>query len=52
MHPADTADRIRPLADYFHCLYFSTHYPFAVASFYRDFHDMTDEEVLKYFEDG
>jgi len=50
--PADTADRIRPLADCFHCLYFSTHYPFAVASFYHDFHDMTDEEVLKYLEDG
>jgi putative phosphoribosyl transferase len=50
--PADTADRIKPLVDYFHCLYFSTHYPFAVASFYSDFHDMTDEEVLKYLEDG
>ena len=50
--PADTADRIKPLANYFHCLYFSTHHPFAVASFYRDFHDMTDEEVLKYLEDG
>jgi putative phosphoribosyl transferase len=48
--PSDTADRIRPLLDYFHCLYFSPYYPFAVASFYRDFHDMTDAEVMDYLE--
>jgi len=48
--PSDTADRIRPMVDYFHCLYLSTHYPFAVASFYRDFHDMSDAEVLEYLE--
>lgn len=50
--PADTADRIRPLADHLHCLYLDTRYPFAVASFYRDFHDMSDEEVLRYLEMG
>ena len=49
--PVDTADRIRPLADHFHCLYFSSHYPYAVASFYRDFHDMSDAEVLRYLEE-
>jgi putative phosphoribosyl transferase len=46
--PADTADKIKSLADYLHCLYISTHYPFAVASFYRDFHDMNDREVISY----
>jgi putative phosphoribosyl transferase len=50
--PADTADRIGPLADYFHCLYVSSRYPFAVASFYGDFHDMSDAEVLEYLEGG
>ena len=48
--PADTADRIRPMVDYFHCLYVSSHYPFAVAGFYHDFHDMSDAEVLRYLE--
>lgn len=46
--PALTADRIKPMTDHFHCLYMSSHYPFAVASFYRDFHDMTDEEIMRY----
>ncbi len=49
--PAQTADRIEPLVDNFHCLYLSSHYPFAVASFYRDFHDMSDEEVLRYLKE-
>lgn len=45
--PTNTASRVRPLVDYFHCLHFSGSYPFAVASFYRDFHDMSDDEVLR-----
>ena len=46
--PRDTATRISELADYFHCLHVSDRYPFAVASFYEDFHDMSDEEVIGY----
>jgi len=46
--PENTARRVRPLVDYFHCLHVSDRYPFAVASFYLDFHDLTDEEVLSY----
>ncbi len=46
--PDGTARRIRPLVDYFHCLHVSHHYPFAVASFYQDFHDLSDREVMKY----
>ncbi|MBC7247304.1 MAG: phosphoribosyltransferase [Actinobacteria bacterium] len=46
--PDGTARRIRPLVDHFHCLHVSHHYPFAVASFYRDFHDLSDREVMRY----
>jgi putative phosphoribosyl transferase len=46
--PDGTARRIRPLVDFFHCLHVSHHYPFAVASFYRDFHDLSDREVMRY----
>ncbi len=46
--PENTARRIRPLVDHFHCLHVSDRYPFAVADFYLDFHDLTDEEVLAY----
>jgi putative phosphoribosyl transferase len=46
--PRDTATRIERLSDYFLCLYISDRYPFAVASFYHDFHDMSDEEVMGY----
>ncbi|MDI6873774.1 phosphoribosyltransferase [Candidatus Solincola sp.] len=49
--PENTARRIRPLVDYFHCLHVSDRYPFAVADFYLDFHDLTDEEVLRYLQD-
>jgi predicted phosphoribosyltransferase len=33
------------------CLIESEEYPFAVASFYGDFHDLSDEEVLTLLED-
>ena len=46
--PAGTFTRIEPLVDHFHCLYVSDRYPFAVASFYHDFHDLSDGEVLRY----
>ncbi len=50
--PIDTAERIKPLVDHFHCLQVSRGYPFAVASFYLDFHDMSDEEVTAYLDDA
>lgn len=46
--PSDTVPRIEPTVDYFKCLHVSNRYPFAVASFYHDFHDMTDDEVIAY----
>lgn len=46
--PENTARRVRPLVDHFHCLHVSDRYPFAVADFYLDFHDLSDEEVLAY----
>lgn len=46
--PDGTARKVRPLVDHFHCLHISHHYPFAVASFYRDFHDLSDSEVMRY----
>ncbi len=46
--PEDTVRRIEPLVDLFVCLHRSRQYPFAVASFYRDFRDLTDEEVREY----
>jgi predicted phosphoribosyltransferase len=49
--PPDTARRIRPQADHFICPHIAHSYPFAVASFYRDFHDMTDAEVRRYLKE-
>jgi putative phosphoribosyl transferase len=46
--PADTARRIEPLVDGLLVLHVQRAGPFAVASFYRDFHDMDDDEVLDY----
>lgn len=48
--PEETARRIEPLVDLFVCLHRSRRYPFAVASFYRDFRDLTDDEVVRYLE--
>ena len=44
--PADTARRIEPMVDTLVCFHIARTYSFAVASFYRDFHDMADSEVL------
>jgi putative phosphoribosyl transferase len=48
--PSDTADRIRRMVDRLIVLRVSRTYSFAVASFYRDFHDMPDSEVLEYMD--
>jgi putative phosphoribosyl transferase len=48
--PADTAERVSPMVDDFICLHVVRAYSFAVASFYRDFHDMKDSEVLDVLE--
>jgi len=48
--PEDTARKVKALTDNFLCLHTSRTYSFAVASFYVDFHDMRDEEVLEYME--
>ena len=43
--PADSLSRVKEEADEVVCLIAKDVYSFAVASFYQDFHDMTDEEV-------
>ncbi len=48
--PADTVELIRPMADYLLCLHIAAGAPFAVASYYDDFHDMNDAEVIAYME--
>jgi predicted phosphoribosyltransferase len=44
--PVDSLERVEEHFDAVRCLRAQTAGPFAVASFYRDFHEMTDEEVL------
>ncbi len=48
--PADTVEHIRPMTDYLLCLHIAGGAPFAVASYYDDFHDMRDAEVIRYLE--
>ncbi len=48
--PADTVELIRPMTDYLLCLFIAGGAPFAVASYYDDFHDMGDSEVIDYLE--
>ncbi|MHB8894669.1 MAG: phosphoribosyltransferase, partial [Candidatus Geothermincolia bacterium] len=48
--PYDTAEQIRRMVDKLIVLRVSRTYSFAVANFYRDFHDMKDGEVLDYME--
>lgn len=43
-------DMVKPLADELVCLIVGRIPRFAVASFYRRWHDLTDEEVLEYLE--
>jgi putative phosphoribosyl transferase len=44
--PEDTVRRIEPMVDNLICIHIARTRSFAVASFYRDFHDMSDGEVL------
>jgi len=44
--PRTSAERMLAEADDVWCAIAQTGGPFAVASFYRDFHDMSDEEVV------
>jgi len=47
--PEDSILRVKSEVDDLVCLYIQKGYrSFAVASFYQDFHDLTDEEVRKY----
>lgn len=48
--PADTVERIRPMVDRVEVLRVAHGYSFAVASFYEDFHDMRDSEVVSLVE--
>jgi len=43
--PRDSLEAVRPYADRAVCLLVTDEYPFAVAAFYQEFPDMTDEEV-------
>ncbi len=43
--PVTSIDAVRPYFDEIYCLIAQDRGPFAVASFYGDFHDMTDDEV-------
>jgi len=43
--PRDSLEAVRPWADRLVCLVISDEYPFAVASFYRKFPDLSDDEV-------
>ena len=49
--PVHTKELLKSYYDGVFCLVESRELPFAVASFYEDFHDLTDEEVLSYIED-
>ncbi len=46
--PVHTKELLENYYDGVYCLVESRELPFAVASFYEDFHDLTDEEVLTY----
>lgn len=48
--PADTARRVEAMTDRLLVIHEARTHSFAVASFYRDFHDMEDGEVLEYLE--
>ncbi|MBD3347804.1 MAG: phosphoribosyltransferase [Candidatus Eisenbacteria bacterium] len=48
--PAGTLHAMEDRFDGIHCLYSQKSPSFAVASYYRDFHDMSDEEVKRYLD--
>lgn len=45
--PIDSLETVRPYFDELFCLVAQESGPFAVASFYVDFHDLSDQEVLE-----
>jgi len=45
--PADSLEAVRPYFDELFCIVAQDSGPFAVASFYLDFHDLSDEEVVE-----
>jgi putative phosphoribosyl transferase len=45
--PADSISAVSEFFDEIYCLYVQESYGFAVASYYRDFHDMSDDEVRR-----
>ncbi len=45
--PADSISAVEPYFDEIYCLIAQESPRFAVASFYRDFHDLSDEEVIR-----
>ncbi len=48
--PVTSIDAVRPHFDEIYCLIAQERGPFAVASFYEDFHEMTDDEVREVLE--
>ena len=48
--PEDASRRIEPMVDSLLCIHVARTRSFAVASFYNDFHDMADGEVLDYLD--
>jgi putative phosphoribosyl transferase len=48
--PADSISAVIELFDQIHCLYVQESHGFAVASYYRDFHEMGDHEVRAFLE--
>ncbi|MCD6471125.1 phosphoribosyltransferase [bacterium] len=47
--PESSIEKIKPEVDEIICLYAQKGFgPFAVANFYKDFHDLSDEEVKKF----
>jgi len=46
--PRTSINRVRPLVDELVCLYVQEYGDFAVASYYEEFPDISDEEVLAY----
>jgi predicted phosphoribosyltransferase len=45
--PEDTVERVEPAVDRLYCLFVQTGKPFAVASFYRRWRDLSDREAVE-----
>lgn len=50
--PTDTIRKIKEYADEVYCYYESDEPSFAVGMFYRDFHEVKDEEVMELLKNG